>query len=125
MGKLLYNGIEFDDYVDEVEEYGTCYVHICESCYQKHKKKIGNRIDIGSANGYCSVEGCWNDADHYVDFVPDDIQIIEEPDFTDGNFIDDAEKMRDFKMLSKKEFLESYSYLTEAEYDNTMKIYNQ
>ena len=29
--------------------------------------------------------------------------------------------MYDFKKLSKKEFLESYNYLTEAEYDNTAK----
>ena len=125
MYKLLYKGIKFDDFVDEVEEYGTYYVEICNKCYQKHKAEIGNRLDENSAEGCCSVEGCWNDADHYVGFVPDDIQIVEEPDFTDGNFVDDAEKMRDFKTLSKEEFLESYSYLTEAEYDNTMKIYNQ
>lgn len=43
-------------------------------------------------------------------------------DFINGNFIDDAEKMRDFKVLTKEEFLKSYSYLTEEEYDNTMKI---
>ena len=45
--------------------------------------------------------------------------------FTSGNFINDKEKMRDFKILSKEEFLSSYSYLTEAEYDNTMEIYKQ
>ena len=38
------------------------------------------------------------------------------------NFITDTEKMRDFKTLSKEEFLESYSYLTEEEYDNTMEM---
>lgn len=40
------------------------------------------------------------------------------------NFIDDKEKMKDFKNLSKNEFLISYSYLTEEEYDNTREIYN-
>ena len=40
------------------------------------------------------------------------------------NFIDDKEKMKDFKNLSKNEFLKSYSYLTEEEYDNTRAIYN-
>lgn len=40
------------------------------------------------------------------------------------NFIDDKEKMKDFKILSKNEFLKSYSYLTDDEYDNTRKIYN-
>lgn len=39
-------------------------------------------------------------------------------------FIDDKEKMKDFKNLSKNEFLKSYSYLNEIEYDNTKKLYN-
>lgn len=34
-------------------------------------------------------------------------------------FIDDEEKMRDFKELTKEEFLQTYSYLTEEEYDAT------
>tara|TARA_Y100000385_G_C12938903_1_gene570152 strand:+ start:141 stop:515 length:375 start_codon:yes stop_codon:yes gene_type:complete len=38
------------------------------------------------------------------------------------NFYDDAEKMSDFKKLSKEEFLKSYSYLTEQEYDNTKMV---
>jgi len=37
------------------------------------------------------------------------------------SFITDKEKMRDFKILTKQEFLKSYSYLTEAEYNLTMK----
>ena len=37
------------------------------------------------------------------------------------SFITDKEKMRDFKILTKQEFLKSYSYLTEAEYDLTVK----
>ena len=39
-------------------------------------------------------------------------------------FIDDNEKMRDFFILTKKEFLDSYSYLTEEEYDETMQAVN-
>ena len=78
MENLIYNGIKFDDFVDEVEEYGTYYVGICDKCYQKYKAEIGNRIDEGSAGGYCFVEGCWNEAEHYVDFAPEDVQIITE-----------------------------------------------
>tara|TARA_R110002020_G_scaffold438919_1_gene649394 strand:+ start:828 stop:1094 length:267 start_codon:yes stop_codon:yes gene_type:complete len=37
------------------------------------------------------------------------------------SFIDDKEKMIDFYILSKQEFLQSYSYLTELEYDLTAK----
>jgi hypothetical protein len=36
--------------------------------------------------------------------------------FFQKDFCDDAEKMVDFFQLSKREFLESYSYLTEEEY---------
>ena len=43
-------------------------------------------------------------------------------DFKKGNFVNDAEKMRDFHRLTKEEFLQSYSYLTEEEYDNTRSI---
>ena len=35
------------------------------------------------------------------------------------SFISDEEKMLDFCLLSKNEFLASYSYLTETEYDLT------
>ena len=42
--------------------------------------------------------------------------------FKNANFIDDYEKMKDFCELSKEEFLLSYSYLTEEEYDNTMRL---
>lgn len=38
-----------------------------------------------------------------------------------ASFIDDGEKMRDFFTLTKEEFLDSYSYLTEEEYDATAK----
>lgn len=40
-------------------------------------------------------------------------------EYTD--FFTDNEKMNDFFELSKDEFLESYSYLTEIEYDLTME----
>ena len=35
------------------------------------------------------------------------------------DFLNDEEKMRDFFILTKEEFLASYSYLTEEEYDAT------
>ena len=35
------------------------------------------------------------------------------------DFTDDKEKMEDFKLLTKAEFLSSYSYLTEEEYNLT------
>lgn len=47
-----------------------------------------------------------------IDFVPDDFA-------PPAPFLDDHEKMIDFIILSKERFLESYSYLTEAEYNAT------
>lgn len=37
-----------------------------------------------------------------------------------NDFIEDEEKINDLLILSKKEFLDSYSYLDEADYDNTV-----
>lgn len=45
--------------------------------------------------------------------------------YANANFIDDKEKMRDFYELTKEEFLLSYSYLTEEEYDNTAKLVDE
>ena len=42
-----------------------------------------------------------------------------------SDFINDYEKMYDFVRIPKKEFLESYSYLVEEEYDLTMIEYNK
>lgn len=46
-----------------------------------------------------------------IDFVPER-----------DTFITDVAKMADFKILTKEEFLDSYSYLSEYEYDET-KLY--
>lgn len=44
-------------------------------------------------------------------------------DLRKGNFLHDVDKISDFVSLSKEEFLASYSYLTEEEYDNTKRLY--
>lgn len=38
-----------------------------------------------------------------------------------NNFIDDIEKINDLLILSKNDFLSSYSYISELEYNNTIK----
>ena len=52
---------------------------------------------------------------------PSDVEGVGTNEYADANFINDKEKMRDFKELSKKDFLSSYSYLAEQEYDNTAR----
>ena len=37
------------------------------------------------------------------------------------NFVDDKEKINDLLWLTREQFLKSYSYITEAEYNNTYK----
>lgn len=53
----------------------------------------------------------------------DTIKLDAEP-FMKRVFITDIDKMNDFKKLNKKEFLESYSYLTKDEYDATDLYYD-
>lgn len=57
----------------------------------------------------------------------EDIKIILQihlAELIDISFIDDDEKMFDFHILTKDEFLKSYSYLDEFEYDVTALIFN-
>lgn len=49
---------------------------------------------------------------------------IDEKEILYRMFINDIPKMADFKILTKEEFLFSYSYLTEDEYDATELYYN-
>lgn len=49
---------------------------------------------------------------------------IDETEITEKMFITDIAKMADFKQMSKKDFLTSYSYLTEDEYDATELYYH-
>jgi hypothetical protein len=41
------------------------------------------------------------------------------------NFLNDKEKMVDFNKLSKENFLKSYSYITEEEYNETKHLKNK
>ncbi len=49
---------------------------------------------------------------------------IDERMIIDHMFINDIAKMADFKVLTKEEFLASYSYLTEDDYDATVLYMN-
>lgn len=55
------------------------------------------------------------------------IEIVEPPKKEEPkevhDFLDDDEKMNDFIRMSKKEFLDSYSYLTEEEYNLTADLF--
>lgn len=69
-----------------------------------------------------SLEAC-EVVKQFVNHLPNSFENDETPnmqkigEYTD--FYDDEEKMKDFQELSKKEFLASYSYLVEEEYNLT------
>jgi len=63
------------------------------------------------------------DLDHpliriHIEHMRNELEDMQENDHP-IDFYDDAEKMADFRMLSKEEFLKSYSYLTEQEHEIT------
>lgn len=75
--------IIFDDFVSgRNKEYSDCYVEMCYRCLNKYKDILENRIDEGSSPyGICSVRGCSNEADRYVDFDISDAQMLKEEIF--------------------------------------------
>lgn len=69
--------IIFDDYCNEIDEQGICWVHMCKHCHNKYRSILGNRVsESASDSAICSVKGCNNKADYYVDFDGVEVQII-------------------------------------------------
>ena len=69
--------IVFDDYCNEIDEQGICWVHMCKHCHNKYRSILGNRVsESGSDSAICSVKGCENKADYYVDFDGAEVKII-------------------------------------------------
>ena len=80
MKKMVYKGIRFDDWVsdreDNGEDFDNYWSEICEDCWNKHKKILGEwrYDDGGSGVARCGVEGCTSeDAYIYVDFKPEEV----------------------------------------------------
>ena len=70
--------ILFDDFTDERDtDYCGIWVGVCSCCANKYADALkGHLDDYGS--GCCSVLGCENEADYYVDFLADEnVKIIE------------------------------------------------
>jgi hypothetical protein len=69
---------------------------------------------------YFGVKDTLKPIDEYIEEIKQCPQ-YQEHLLKKNTFIDDSEKMSDFFLMSKKEFLDSYSYLDEEEYDATKK----
>ena len=68
----------FDDYVeqngdDDPEAYFG-WSQICDECL---KKLAYLPIEEDTGHGICGVEGCNNEAKHYIDFQCNDIELLE------------------------------------------------
>lgn len=62
----------FDDFTDEREEdYCGVWACVCKSCAEKYKSVLFDHMD-DCGSGCCSVDGCENDGDFYVDFFVGD-----------------------------------------------------
>jgi len=80
---------------------------------------IVDTVELGLLWDRCH-EGAWDPIGDYNSIiVAKHLYHFKENDLKD--FADDEEKMEDFLNLTKEEFLSSYSYLTEAEYELTKK----
>tara|TARA_R110001592_G_scaffold130031_2_gene342982 strand:- start:1238 stop:1552 length:315 start_codon:yes stop_codon:yes gene_type:complete len=58
----------------------------------------------------------------FISWEGQDIQLWEKewnPEIERTDFLDDKDKMVDFNKLTKEQFLSSYSYITEKEYNLT------
>lgn len=68
--------IVFDDFVNNTAEYNSYWAEMCPCCHNKYKSILGDRVDDGgTACGICSVKGCDNEADYYVDFDMNEVEI--------------------------------------------------
>ena len=72
---------------------------------------------VSSEQECIRIYGLGVDCEYRITEVTD----LTQADNFEGHFANDEEKMRDFKTVSKKDFLMSYSYLTSADYDATVR----
>ena len=74
--------ILFDDFVEEYDEEfkkdRPYWAEMCPHCHRKYRKILAGHFDVGG-QATCSVAGCTNEANYYVDFyATDNLKIIME-----------------------------------------------
>lgn len=69
----------FDDYVDNLKEYGEYWSQVCPHCHNKYRGILARKTsDSGSDTMTCGIKGCWNTgASYYVDFKANEV-VFEE-----------------------------------------------
>ena len=125
------------EWENEIDYKDTTYVDLCTATpkfrkleraiawVEKNKQKLLSFCDLEDCVAVdCDIEE-WDDDDIIKVVYTTRLWVKNDNTNTLGDFLDDKEKMRDFKKLSKDEFLDLYSYLTEREYDLTKLAYKQ
>src|SRR5574344_1905990 len=85
-----------------------------------------NVVKYAVENNHSKIN--WTAREFFSDIVSEELlkQLFDEDaEEFNQSFADDEEKMIDFNTLTKEEFLQSYSYLTEAEYEATLQEVNR
>lgn len=84
--------VVFDDYTNEVEEYGTYWSQICPHCHNKYRGILNRKSSgDGSDTASCGVKGCSNtNAYYYVDFSVGEVAF--EEDDMDMNYLQERLK---------------------------------
>jgi len=95
--------IKYGDLSDTDEEYNDAEFYTEDNRFSELMKLFLNVMRIAKASGGLYCDGIISGEKYYSDFM------------------DDGDKMVDFFKLSKEEFLKSYSYLNEEEYNATLK----
>lgn len=72
--------IIFDDYCDETQEedLGGYWVYMCKHHHRMYRHVLKGKFDDTGCSTYCSVDGCWREADYYVDFGPEEVKEVDE-----------------------------------------------
>lgn len=70
--EIITDGLEFDDVTKDAD--GNYWSQICTQCTQKHGNTLTANIQ-DSAMGICGVKDCDNEAEEYIDFDSNNIQL--------------------------------------------------
>lgn len=114
-GSILDYEKEFGDF-DDLSTARSVYAEIVKT-YHQNPAKLFEKSAPEIAVWHIQLEDCFEE-----DALTTCEDVIAEEDFYRPVFTDfcgDMEKMEDFNSLTKEEFLRSYSYLTEEEYELT------
>lgn len=137
------NNVNYDIQVSKAYNTEEEALEALRELYEKEAGNAGDNLEARSLDGKMYKISCYNN-DLFYGLVteieveperevvldggyrngPGDIKVSEMSDYQ-LCFVGDHEKMVDFAELTKEEFLYSYSYLTEDEYDATQRVVDE